>query len=126
MATGVVSLFLISFCIVELYESWDGVRAAWGEAVFEFRPTLRDVVMSIGLAAASLIGLGAITRVLNYRKTLQQVLIGIGMATLGFVFARLHLHVFDRLFLWQGRLKRLLSRQRNSPPESPENAEAVS
>lgn len=126
VATGVIALILIFFGIVELYESWDRVRAAWGEAVVDFRPTLRDVVISVGLALLSVIGLGVLTKILNYRKTLQQMLIGIGMATIGFVFARLHLHVFDRLFLWQGRLKRPASRERNAPPQTPARARAVS
>jgi hypothetical protein len=41
----------------------------------------------------------------HFRKTLQDILIGIGMATVGFLAARLHLHFFDKLFLWQGRLR---------------------
>jgi hypothetical protein len=38
------------------------------------------------------------------------VLIGLGMVSVGTLLARLHLHVFDRLFLWQGRLERLLTK----------------
>lgn len=55
----------------------------------------------------ALLGLGTIAKVVNYRKTLNEMLIGFGMATLGFLGARLHLHVFDKLFLWQGSLKAL-------------------
>jgi hypothetical protein len=124
IAAGVLALILLSLGIVELYESWEGVKAAWNEAVFS--PTLRDVVTSVGMALLAIVGLGVITKFLNYRKTLQQILIGIGMATLGFLFARLHLHVFDRLFLWQGRIKRLLSRQRNRPPAGSASASAMS
>lgn len=47
-----------------------------------------------------------ILRLLKFPKTLQQLVIGIGMASFGFVVARLHLHVFDKLFLWDGRLSR--------------------
>jgi hypothetical protein len=47
----------------------------------------------------------------NYRKTAMEILVGIGMATVGFLLARLHLHVFDRLFLRQGSLERLLARR---------------
>jgi len=36
------------------------------------------------------------------------------MATVGFIFARLHLHVFDRLFLRQGRIPKP-SRPQKSP-----------
>jgi len=41
----------------------------------------------------------------HIRKTFQEVVIGIGMATIGFLAARAHLHFFDKLFLWQGRLR---------------------
>jgi hypothetical protein len=40
----------------------------------------------------------------QFRKTFQEILIGVGMATVGFLAARLHLHFFDKLFLWQGQL----------------------
>jgi hypothetical protein len=49
-------------------------------------------------------------KVLRYRKTLQDVVIGVGMVTVGWLVARLHLHVFDRWFLRQGRLARLMSK----------------
>jgi hypothetical protein len=44
-----------------------------------------------------------VLQLLNVRKTPQQFLVGMGMATVGFIAARLHLHVFDKFFLWQGR-----------------------
>jgi len=59
----------------------------------------------------SLLGLGFIAKLANYRKTATEVLIGIGMATVGFLLARLHLHVFDKLFLWQGSLSALERKQ---------------
>lgn len=46
----------------------------------------------------------------RYRKTLSAVILGVAMMTAGFLLARLHLHVFDRLFLWQGRVPRVLGR----------------
>lgn len=112
IAIGVLVLILIPLGLLELYESWDALRAAWNQPLFEPPPTWGQTAIRIGLGVLSLAGLGLITRILNYRKTLQQLLIGIGMATVGFVFARLHLHVFDRLFLWQGRMQRLLARGR--------------
>lgn len=63
-------------------------------------------------AALSLLSLGLIAKLVNYRKTASEILIGIGMATIGFLLARLHLHVFDKLFLWQGSLRRLLTTKR--------------
>jgi hypothetical protein len=58
-------------------------------------------------AALSLLGFGFIAKLVNYRKTASEILTGIGMATFGFLVARLHLHVFDKLFLRQGRLQAL-------------------
>jgi hypothetical protein len=49
-----------------------------------------------------------ILRLVRFPKTPEQLLIGVGMATFGFVVARLHLHLFDKLFLWDGRLRRRL------------------
>src|SRR5262249_14971370 len=40
-----------------------------------------------------------------FPKTVQQIVIGIGMTTFGFIVARLHLHLFDKIFLRQGRIK---------------------
>lgn len=52
---------------------------------------------------------GAATmKVLRYRKTLSEIAIGIGMCAIGWIFARLHLHFFDKLYLWQGQVKRVL------------------
>ena len=42
--------------------------------------------------------------VIKLRSTLIRVAVGIGMALLGFLAARLHLHVFDTLFLKHGSL----------------------
>ena len=76
-----------------------------------------------GLAILSWIGLALLAAVLDrvlgerygshamkaiqWRETLRSVLVGLCMATGGFVIARVHLHVFDRLFLRIGRLERL-------------------
>ena len=78
----------------------------WRRPLFIFDPTPGDLAWTLGIALLSVLGLGTVAKVVNYRKTLQQMLIGIGMATIGFLLARLHLHVFDRIFLWQGRLVR--------------------
>jgi predicted acylesterase/phospholipase RssA len=67
-------------------------------------PTVGKLVMILVLLAVVKFGLPFLRR-WHFRKTLQDVLIGIGMATFGFLAARLHLHFFDKLFLWQGRLR---------------------
>ena len=46
-----------------------------------------------------------ILRIVNFRETLTQIAVGIAMALVGWLLARLHLHVFDRLFLRKGQLK---------------------
>ena len=43
-------------------------------------------------------------RVVQFRSTLIRILIGIVMAALGCWLARLHLHIFDRMFLRRGSL----------------------
>ena len=53
-------------------------------------------------------GWGLLSGLIQYRKTFQAVLIGISMGTVGWLLARVHLHIFDRLFLRFGRLERLL------------------
>jgi predicted acylesterase/phospholipase RssA len=72
-------------------------------------PLWKEWTLSLGQVAAATMVLvvmlaGLPVLQLNVRKTAQQVLVGLGMVTVGFIAARLHLHVFDKLFLWQGRL----------------------
>lgn len=74
---------------------------AYGDVEF----TLGWVMATLGLALAGVF-LGKVFRrlvqVVRYRKTLSQVLVGIGMALVGWWGARLHLHVFDRIYLKYG------------------------
>jgi len=55
----------------------------------------------LGLIATKL-GLAAL-KYLDVRKTVGDIVLGVSLATLGTVLARLHLHVFDPLFLRMGR-----------------------
>lgn len=64
--------------------------------------------------AATLFG-KTVVRLVRYRTTLMQVGVGLGMLTLGWLVARLHLHVFDRLYLRWGALRRFVP-QRETPP----------
>jgi hypothetical protein len=68
------------------------------------RLTLGELLVILVLLTGIQFGLPLLRR-WHFRKTLQDILIGIGMATVGFLAARLHLHFFDKLFLWQGRLR---------------------
>jgi hypothetical protein len=54
-------------------------------------------------AATMVLGKNAM-RVVKWRGTLIRVAIGIGMAALGWFAARLHLHIFDKMFLKRGSL----------------------
>jgi len=80
----------------------------WSSKIVEL--TVGQALVALLLASLSLAGLGIFTKLINYKKTVTEILIGIGMATLGFLAARLHLHVFDKLFLKQGRLQALLGK----------------
>jgi hypothetical protein len=67
--------------------------------------------LTVGMAASVLI-LAAGSRLLGptlmrmiaYRKTLQNIVFGLVMCCFGFAIARLHLHVFDRLYQKFGRM----------------------
>jgi hypothetical protein len=83
------------------------VAQSW-RSEFSLSVSVSSVVWALVSLGLSLAGLSAISKLINYRKTVQDVVIGIGMLTFGFLVARLHLHVFDRIFLAQGRLARLL------------------
>jgi predicted acylesterase/phospholipase RssA len=70
-----------------------------------------ELIMIIGALAIGVSAFEKISRAVNYRKTLDQILIGIGL-TLGSLLAKVHLHVFDKIFLWQGRIDRVLTPKR--------------
>jgi predicted acylesterase/phospholipase RssA len=101
---GVAMLFLIGLLAYAGYSSWEGT-------LFSYTLTVKAAVFAIAFALLSVVGLGWVAKLVRYRKTATEILIGIGMSTLGFLLARLHLHVFDKLFLWQGRLKRFVARR---------------
>jgi hypothetical protein len=112
---GIAAVLVLSFLGRELYDNWHLVGEFWSRPLFVLEPS--DVAWSLAIALLAFIGLGLLARMLNYRKTLQQMLIGLGMATVGFLLARLHLHVFDKIFLWQGRLARAhRASKATSPP----------
>jgi predicted acylesterase/phospholipase RssA len=46
-----------------------------------------------------------ILRIVNFRETISQIAIGVGMALAGWILARMHLHIFDRLYLRKGQLR---------------------
>ncbi|CAK0757747.1 NTE family protein [Gammaproteobacteria bacterium] len=50
-------------------------------------------------------------KLLRIRKTAQEIFIGFGMVSVGTFLAKLHLNVFDKWFLRQGSLARLLGKK---------------
>ncbi|MCA1592876.1 MAG: patatin-like phospholipase family protein [Acidobacteria bacterium] len=85
-------------------------------AFFYYRhePVLQTVTLgAIGIALLTFILTHLATmlfgknfmRAVQFRSTVFRICIGIGMAALGFLLARLHLHVFDKMFLSRGSLK---------------------
>jgi predicted acylesterase/phospholipase RssA len=100
---GVLAVLLLSLFAYAAYNWWEGEI---------FTLTVKDVVLAVSVGVLVLFGLGSVGKIVNYRKTATEILIGIGMATFGFLLARLHLHVFDKLFLWQGTLQRLLVKEK--------------
>jgi predicted acylesterase/phospholipase RssA len=96
---GMLVILLLCLLGYAAYISWEGAL---------FTLTVKDAVAVVAVLALSLLGLGFVAKLVNYRKTATEILIGVGMATVGFLLARLHLHVFDKLFLRYGKLQRLL------------------
>ncbi len=90
------------------------VKGSW-QSELSLSLSVGSIVLSVGAVALSLAGLGVVSKIINYRKTVQDILIALGMVTVGFLLARLHLHVFDRIFLAQGRLARLLGKGAAAP-----------
>lgn len=78
-------------------------------------------VKTIGIAGltgvASMIVGKWIVRVIRFRDTLLMIGIGVGLAIVGPILVRLHLSVFDRLYLWWGKVDKIVKRS-NSTVES--------
>ncbi len=66
---------------------------------------ITSVLFTLALGATAW---NLIAKIVHYRKTAEEILVGIGMVFLGSFLAKIHLKVFDRLFLAQGSLKELL------------------
>ena len=48
-----------------------------------------------------------VMKIVWFRQTLMKILLGIGMSLFGFLIARLHLHVFNPLYLHLGKMQRI-------------------
>ena len=60
----------------------------------------------LGIIAASLAAylLGIFAQIIFWRNALTRVAVGIGMCLFGWLAARIHLFVFDKMFLERGSL----------------------
>jgi hypothetical protein len=65
-----------------------------------------DVIFVVVGLAVSVLGLGIVARALQLRGAVSRAALGIGVATVGWLVARVHLAVFDRLYLSYGRRDR--------------------
>lgn len=45
-----------------------------------------------------------VVKIVRWNDTLKSIAVGVGMSTLGFIAARIHLHIFDRFYLKYGKL----------------------
>jgi predicted acylesterase/phospholipase RssA len=104
------------FAIVRLfYLRWDShIIPARVESYLTYRTVGMGVLTVIFFAVLAAVfkavmgpklGKG-IMRMVRWRDTFKYILAGLGMSTIGFLVARLHLHVFDKLYLCLGSLKR--------------------
>ena len=57
----------------------------------------------LGIAIATYL-FGFLVKVVRWRETLTRIAIGFGMCLFGWIAARIHLHIFDKMFLKRGSL----------------------
>jgi predicted acylesterase/phospholipase RssA len=83
--------------------------AHWTDTLLSL--SVHDLIVGVVIAGLPLLGLPWIARALDFKKNVSEMLLGVFLATFGWAGARLHLLFFDKLFLSQGRLARLLGRR---------------
>jgi tellurite resistance protein TehA-like permease len=97
---------LVAFAVViglfaMQWNHWSDISAT----KLTFEATLGGLIVTVIGVAAALLVLPPLIKRLRLPKTFQQFAIGFGMASVGFLFARLHLHFFDRRFLKDGEMR---------------------
>jgi predicted acylesterase/phospholipase RssA len=103
IAAWVLGLGLLALAI------WAGIR--WAD--IKIFPIV--TVKRIGIVVLTIIVIALLTALLGkwlmrigrLRNTLMRIGIGIAMSLLGFIIARIHLHIFDKIFLRYGSLEKL-------------------
>ena len=78
----------------------------WGTQLVKL--TLGGLVVMGGMFMLGKLLGSTVMKFVNYHKTLEEFAVGLIMSMLGFVIARLHVHVFDRWYLRWGKLNRVL------------------
>jgi hypothetical protein len=68
--------------------------------------TVGVIAAPVFAAFAGLIVGKTVTRVVRYRETLGRIALGLGLALFGWLIAGIHLLIFDKWFLWRGRIAR--------------------
>jgi predicted acylesterase/phospholipase RssA len=111
-----LSMRYLQFVAALVLVSAIGVTIAGASYLYEYAErqfslsltgTYGEIFWIIVVLPLLLCGFWLIAKLIN-RKTLHEILIGSVMASVGFVLARLHLHVFDPLFLRQARLSTVI------------------
>jgi predicted acylesterase/phospholipase RssA len=99
-AAGLGVGIVVAAIVIAIITVWQKLN----EEVFRFSVTYADVMWGVALSLLLICCFALIAKLVNYRKPVREILLGFVMATVGFILARLHLHIFDPLFLRQGRL----------------------
>jgi hypothetical protein len=77
-------------------------------ALWEYRSlsvlTVQDIGIVIAVTAAVSIFGKMVAGIARLRETVGQMAVGILMTLFGWIAARIHLYIFDRWFLWRGRV----------------------
>jgi hypothetical protein len=81
--------------------------------------TLGMISGVVAVTVASLVVGKMIGHLVRFRETLIRVALGIGMSLLGWLAARLYLHLFDGWYLRLGRLERMVRRGPLAPRPQP-------
>lgn len=90
---GVLVLALLATLAYLSYQWWSApLSTTWGQ-----------ITTGLFLLVLSATAWKPVVQVLQFRKTVQDILMGLGMITVGTFLAKLHLKVFDKWFLRQGR-----------------------
>jgi predicted acylesterase/phospholipase RssA len=68
--------------------------------------TLGTIGTTVALVIAGAIFGKTVMHLVRYRDTLTDIAIGVGMSLVGWVLARIHLHVFDKWYLRAGKIEK--------------------